>query len=58
MKNKSILLVLLIALSFIILPFAIAEDVDPVKASIQYSPASISGPQDIEVNITITNVGT
>ena len=58
MKNKSILLVLLIALSFIILPFAIAEEVDPVKASIQYSPASISGPQDIEVNITITNVGT
>lgn len=58
MKNKSILLVLLIAISFIILPFAIAEEVDPVKASIQYSPASISGPQDIEVNITITNVGT
>ena len=58
MKNKSILLVLLIALSFIILPFAIAEEVDPIKASIQYSPASISGPQDIEVNITITNVGT
>lgn len=58
MKNRLLLIILLLAIYLISPSIYFAEVSDPIKASIQYSPASLSAPQDIEINITITNVGT
>ncbi len=56
MKRKSLLFLILLAIALFAVTFSLGESTDPIKATIQYSPTQVSGIQDIEVNITITNV--
>lgn len=57
MKNKVLFLLLLLAVLVFGISLASAEAADPIKATIQSSPEKVDGPQDLDINITITNVG-
>ncbi len=58
MKNKIIPLLLLVLLITAVLSVgALASSYDPVRATISYSPKSVSGLEQINISITVTNVG-
>ncbi|NMD39016.1 MAG: hypothetical protein GYA87_10110, partial [Christensenellaceae bacterium] len=58
MKNKIIPLLLLIVILIITVSVgALASSYDPVRATISYSPKAVSGLDQLNISITITNVG-
>ncbi len=57
MKNKVFFAVLILLTLFFANHLVYAESVDPIKATIQSSPEKVDGVRELDISITITNVG-
>ncbi len=55
-KNRWLVVCVLILALVAVVPFACAEDVDPISCTIEISPEYLVGPDEVTVTITVSNV--